>query len=602
MTFVLIDDNSGPGGGAMLFEAPAEIVVARAAEEVDEALARIEAAVREGAWAAGYFAYELGYLMEPRLRACLDESSSDPLIWMGLFDRPRTLGPAETSGWLTARRTGAYCVSGLSYELDERTYERAFKTTQRLIAEGDIYQLNYTFQARFHLDGDPVALYCALRKGQRVPYGALIDTGEGHVLSLSPELFLELADGRMRSRPMKGTAPRAPLAAEDEAIGCWLCTDAKSRAENLMIVDLMRNDLGRIAKLGSVRVSDLFTRETFRTLHQMTSGIEADLADGTGLAELMRAVFPAGSVTGAPKLRAMEIIHDLEARPRGVYTGAIGLISPERGGRFGMRLNVGIRTITLNPDGRGQAGIGSGLVHDSECAAEYRECLLKLRYLTDPGPTFELIETMLWEAASGFALLDRHMSRLAQSARYFGFAFDEARCRAALDEAVHRPEAAALMVRLLLAEDGGLAVTAKPFAPPGPEACMRYVFSAERLDPEDLFLYHKTTRRALYDREHERASATWGADEVVFLNKRGELGEGSRTNLFIKRGDVLLTPPLSAGILPGTLRAELLDTGRAVERKLWPEDLETAEAVYLGNSVRGLIRAEPLHVECAAGL
>ena len=602
MTFVLIDDNSGPDGGAMLFEAPSEIVVARTAGEVDDALGRIEAAVRAGAWAAGYFAYELGYLMEPRLHRHLDDWSSDPLIWMGLFDRPRVLDPAKTNGWLAARRTGPYSVSGLRYGIDERAYERVFKATQRLIAEGDIYQLNYTFRARFRLDGDPVALFCALRKGQRVPYGAFIDTGEGHILSLSPELFLELADGHVRTRPMKGTAPRAPLPPEDEAIGRWLCADTKSRAENLMIVDLMRNDLGRVAKLGSVRVSDLFTLETFRTLHQMTSGIEADLTEGTDLAGLMRAVFPAGSVTGAPKLRAMEIIRDLEAEPRGVYTGAIGLLRPEPGGRFGMRLNVGIRTIQLGPDGSGEAGIGSGLVHDSNCAAEYRECLLKLRYLTDPLPVFELIETLLWEAASGFALLDRHLARLESSARYFGFNFDEGQLRSKLDQAVRRSKSAALMVRLLLAEDGSVTVTAKPFAPPGPDARMRYVFSAERVDPDDVFYYHKTTRRALYESEHARASATWSADEVVFLNSRGELAEGSRTNLFIEQGGVLLTPPVSAGILPGTLRAELIDAGRAVERRLWPEDLERAEVVYLGNSVRGLIRAEPLHVECAAGL
>jgi para-aminobenzoate synthetase / 4-amino-4-deoxychorismate lyase len=357
-----------------------------------------------------------------------------------------------------------------------------------------------------------------------------------------------------------------------------------------MIVDLMRNDLGRIADLGSVSVTDLFTVETFKTLHQMTSGVRAVLKGDVALDDLLRAIFPPGSVTGAPKIRAMELIRALETDPRGVYCGAIGYFAPDGRSLF----NVAIRTAVIDRNGAGQMGIGSGVVADSDGSKEYAECLLKMKFLTDPVRRFELIETMLYDGSKGFWLLDGHITRLAASASYFGFVFDEARIRAELQAAVTSKEKERLRVRLLLDEDGKITVTATPQPPQPSDAVMRYVVSDTRLNSGDLFLYHKTTRREVYDREWTHFSESLGADEVIYLNERGELAEGSRTSIFIKRDGTLVTPPLSAGVLPGVLRQSLVNDGRAQEALLTLEDLNQASEMYLGNSVRGLVKALPL--------
>jgi para-aminobenzoate synthetase/4-amino-4-deoxychorismate lyase len=368
-----------------------------------------------------------------------------------------------------------------------------------------------------------------------------------------------------------------------------LATDVKQRAENLMIVDLMRNDIGRIAEIGSVSVTDLFTVETFQTLHQMTSGVRATLKEGVGMADLLKGIFPPGSVTGAPKIRAMELIRALQTEPRGVYCGAVGHISPKGRALF----NVAIRTAVVFRDAAGEMGIGSGIVADSQGPKEYAECLLKMKFLTDPVKRFDLIETMLYDPAGGFALLERHIDRLKTSARYFAFACDEGAVRRALADAVEG-KAERSRVRLLLSESGAVTVTTTPLPPPDPDAVMRLAVSDTRLNSADIFLFHKTTRRELYDKEWQHYAERLGADEVVYLNERGELAEGSRTTIFLERGGRLLTPAIASGLLPGTLRAELIAEGRAVEAVLTLEDLKSADAVYLGNSVRGLVRAVPL--------
>jgi para-aminobenzoate synthetase/4-amino-4-deoxychorismate lyase len=336
-----------------------------------------------------------------------------------------------------------------------------------------------------------------------------------------------------------------------------------------------------------VEVTDLFTVETYKTLHQMTSGVLATLNEDVGTADLLRAIFPPGSIIGAPKIRAQELIRELETEPRGVYCGAIGHISPQGQVLF----NVAIRTAVIFRNADGEMGIGSGVVFDSVGPKEYAECLLKMKFLTDPVKRFDLIETLLHDPREGYVLLDRHLQRLQRSARYFAFPFDESKVRQALGDAVHGAEGFA-RVRLLLKEDGDVTVTSTPLPPPDARAVMRFAVSDTRVDSSDLFLFHKTTRRELYDREWQEYAERVGSDEVIYLNERGELTEGSRTTIFIERDGVLLTPPLSAGLLPGTLRAELLADGRAREAVLMPSDLEAADAVYLGNSVRGLLRAQ----------
>jgi para-aminobenzoate synthetase/4-amino-4-deoxychorismate lyase len=586
---VLLHDTLNPAGENLLFTAPREVLVAHNAADALTALARLEAAGCEGLWAAGYLAYELGFVFEERLVDLLPAHSEAPLLWLGLYEAPQRLSAAEVEHYLsdiagTRQGQALDIVPGLDLE----PYRAAFERVERLIAAGDTYQVNLTFKARFRLEGDPVALYRDLVAKQPVAYGALINTGAQWVLSRSPELFVASRGGTLSARPMKGTLKRGRTIAEDAAGRAALAADEKNRAENLMIVDLLRNDLGRIAEIGSVKVTDLFTVETYRTLHTMTSGITAQRRPGVSTSDLLANLFPCGSITGAPKLRAMEIIHAVEAGPRGLYTGSIGYFAPDDD----LVLNVAIRTAVINTDKNGEIGIGGGIVADSTADDEYREALLKMAFFTDPAAPVTLIETMLWERQTGFVLLDRHLDRMADSARYFGLTLDRAAILVLL--ASQSFSADRMRVRLTL-DASGPAVTAVEL-PPNP-AVFRFVIAAERLDSQSLWLAHKTTNRAFYDEPRQRAHVAYGVDEVVFLNERDELAEGSITNLFVERGGVLLTPPLSAGLLPGTLRAELIATGRAVERPLTLADLESAEAIWLGNSVRGLIRAEWIRIQ-----
>lgn len=588
--FVLLDNSTSLEAVSQLFEHPAEIIRADGPEEVDAALAALTSGLERGLHAAGFFSYELGYLLEPRLASLLPERRKMPLLWFGLYTSPRELMGSEVQEWLNQEAIGNPTLGELAHSWDSASYLKRFEQVQNNIKSGDIYQLNLTFKAKFNLQGSPLALYRDLRLKQRVAYAGIVDTGDVTILSASPELFIK-QDGRViETRPMKGTAPRAGTLDADSEVRAALSKDVKNRAENLMIVDLMRNDLGRISDPGSVSVTDLFTVETFKTLHQMTSGVRAELKPGIGLVDVLKAIFPPGSITGAPKIRAMELIRELETEPRGVYCGAIGRFSPDGTAL----LNVAIRTTVIDRKGAGEMGIGSGIVADSDGVKEYAECLLKMKFLTDPVRRFELIETMLHEPEKGIWLRGYHLARLAASAAYFGFVFDASKVHNAIEAAISGNTNERLRVRLLLDEDGGVTVTTAPQPAAPADAVMRYVVSDSRLNSSDLFLYHKTTRRELYDREWKHYADTLGADEVIYLNEVGELAEGSRTSIFIARDGKLLTPRLAAGVLPGTLRAALLDEGRAEEARLTIQDLNGAAEIYLGNSVRGLVRAEPL--------
>jgi para-aminobenzoate synthetase/4-amino-4-deoxychorismate lyase len=593
--YVLLDDSLTPGGRSLLYTEPERVISASSPDEVDAALDEISAGLERGLHAAGYFAYELGYCLEPKLKDLLPADRRVPLFWIGLFRAPRALDDATTRAWLETHGGAERAkISDLTLSWTREQYISAFDKVEDYIAAGDVYQINLTFKYRFAFEGDPVALYAALRRKQRVTYGALIHTGDRNVLSLSPELFFRREAKHMSTRPMKGTAPRGRTPREDARLKTWLAMDEKQRAENLMIVDLLRNDLGRVAKIGSVEVTDLFTVETYRSVHQMTSGVSAELRSDMGLKDMLRALFPCGSVTGAPKVRAMEIIHELEAEPRGIYTGAIGHIAPSGDAQF----NVAIRTVVLDANG-GEMGIGSGIVVDSKADAEFEECLLKAQFLTRPDAPFSLIETIRYERGKGLHLLERHLARLQSSAAYFGYPFSREAVIAALEAEGARVESPVAMVRLLLAEDGAITVTSTPIELPSKGTVWRFVIADQRLDEKDPLFYHKTTRRQFFEREMERHKATTGCDEVVFLNNKGELTEGTRTNLFIEIDGRLFTPALTCGLLPGTLREELLDLPRAAasEAVLTPQDLLDADRIYLGNSVRGLVRAELIGAE-----
>ena len=596
--YVLLDDSLTPGGRSLLYTAPVEIVTANAPGEIEAGLDAISAGLARGLYAAGFFSYELGYCLEPKLRDLLPERRDVPLFWIGLFAAPQPLDDAGTRAWLEANGgLGRAHISALKLSCSRAAYDQAFGKVLDYIAAGDVYQINLTLKYHFAFAGDPMALYAALRRKQRVAYGALIATPDLGVLSLSPELFFRREGKHMATRPMKGTAPRGRTPREDARLKTWLAVDEKQRAENLMIVDLLRNDLGRVAKIGSVEVTDLFTVETYRSVHQMTSGIRAELRADMGLKDMLRSLFPCGSVTGAPKVRAMEIISELEAAPRGIYTGAIGHIEPNGDAQF----NVAIRTVVLSGQ-NGEMGIGSGVVADSKADNEFEECLLKAHFLTKIDAPFELIETLRFERETGFHLLERHLARLQSSAVHFGYPFSREAVLAFLNAEAGRVTSPFALVRLLLAEDGALTVTSSPIELPAQRTIWRFVISDQRVDEKDPLFFHKTTRREFYDREMERQKTATGCDEVVFLNKKGELTEGTRTTLFLELDGRLFTPALTCGLLPGTLREELLDLPRAAasEAIITLEELASADRIYLGNSVRGLIRAELIHANAGA--
>jgi len=591
----LILDDAAPGR-LTAFWRPLAVIRADGPEEVAAALAAMEQARASGHFVAGYFSYELGYVLEPRLRPLLPRRRAVPLLWFGVFGDPERLeGEDAFDAWCEGR---AY-AGPLRHEWDEAAYGARFVRVRAFIAAGDFYQTNLSFRSRFAFAGDPLALYRALRARSAARHGAYVDDGERQILSLSPELFFDLdADGAIAAKPMKGTAPRGGDAVADVLARETLAGSPKDRAENLMIVDLLRNDLGRIAEVGSVHVRDLFTVETYPTVHQMVSTVAAELRPGTGIAAVVRALFPCGSVTGAPKIRAMEAIAELEASRRGVYCGAIGHFAPDGSARF----NVAIRTLTIAGD-RGELGIGGAVVQDSVLAGEYAECLLKARYYEAARRPLELVETLRWSPAEGLVRLDRHLARMARSADCLGIPFNEARARESLISALPPPcgevgppeprsgEGGAgggpLRLRLSLSESGDFACTAA--ALPEGKAPWTYAISPVRVSSHDALARHKTNWRELYESEFARLTQALGCDEVIFLNERGEVAEGSRTSVFVERDGCLLTPPLAAGCLDGVLRRELLETGRCAEATLRPENLRGA--VYLGNSLRGLIAA-----------
>jgi para-aminobenzoate synthetase/4-amino-4-deoxychorismate lyase len=572
---VILDDATPGRERLKRFGGFVRVVRADTPDEVPAALAALSGAVAGGHYAAGYFSYELGYLLEPRLAGLLPPARRVPLLWFGIFRDCEAVGPDA----LQAR--GRAYAGPLRHEWDAAAYRAQFDRVREWIAAGDLYQANLSFRSRFPFAGDAMALYLALRERAGAAHCAYIDDGQRQILSLSPELFFDLSrDGALTARPVKGTAARAKDASADAAARAHLAASAKDRAENLMIVDLLRNDLGRIAEVGSVAATDLFAIETYPTLHQMVSTVTARLKQGTEIADVVRALFPCGSVTGAPKIRAMEVIHELEQSPRGVYCGAVGHFAPDGSANF----NVAIRTLTIEGD-KGELGIGGAVVHDSLATAEYAECLLKARYYDAARKPFELIETLRYEPHKGFVRAERHLARMKASAEFFHIPFDDSAAWRSLNNATADAKEN-LRVRLTLNESGEFARTAAPLGQSAQE--WTYAISEKRIDSADVLLRHKTNWRELYESEY----AALGADEVIFLNERGEITEGSRTNVFAQICGRLLTPPLSSGVLNGCLRAEMLAEYDCEVSTIMLDDLARADAIFLGNSLRGLIRAK----------
>lgn len=543
----------------------------------------IDNASDNGQWFALACDYELGACFEPKTPRL---ESSRPLLRGWVFSRAQRLDPEEVNAFLSgylsnlAEHQRVAGVAEITPGLDQRDYMEKVDRVRRWITDGDCYQINLTFPMVFRYFGHPVALYAALRRRQPVRYGACVVAPAETVLSFSPELFFERTAGRVVTRPMKGTAPRGSSSEEDQRNRQALLSSAKERAENIMIVDLLRNDLGRLARAGAVQVDSLCEAEAYPTLWQVVSTVSADLPDAH-LGEIFRALFPCGSITGAPKIRAMQCIAELEGAPRGLYTGAVGWVAPGGDCRF----NVAIRTLEFDAKGHGRIGVGSGIVIDAEPEREYAECLLKARFLTGLDPGFELIETLRLELGE-YPLLPLHLQRLRDSAKCLGFSCPEEIGDALLAHAeqngrgVHR-------VRLALSHAGAWSISSAELADDA--AAKSAIISEDVLDPDDYLLRHKTTARSRYDRALQALAKRPDVFDAIFLNSRGEVCEGARSNVFVERSGVLITPPLECGLLPGVLRRFLLDSGRAIEQVLVVEDLLGDDRVYLGNALRGLV-------------
>jgi len=577
--WILFDDAREGGAAPRLYREPAQIIVADELDEVIPALERIRSGLRTGSHAAGYLAYEAGHAFEPKLKASF-RPAYGPLLCFGLFEGFEVpdisvLLPSPDSAFI-----------GLpSPRISQGHYESAVSTVHEHLFAGDFYQANLTFGCDVAVAGAPLALYSRLRQSARAGWGGVILHDDRAIISLSPEQFFTLHRGVVEARPMKGTAPRRNVEAADRAEATELAADEKQRAENLMIVDLMRNDLARISIPGSVEVPNLFTVESYPTVHQMVSRITALLRTECDAIDIIRTIFPCGSVTGAPKIAAIEALGKLEPEPRGAYTGSMGWIEPHRNGDSGdAAFNVMIRTLEWHrPSAKARLGLGSGLVVDSNPSNEWAECLLKGDFVRREGQDFDLIETMRFDPSEGIVDLDRHLDRMRNSAADLDFRFDRHAARNELQAATFGRKQRA-MVRLLLSRSGAMAIQAKPYDDPE-ELPVRVAVRPLPVDPSDFRLRYKTTDRRFLDLARQREDAY----ETVFVDPDGQLTEGSRTSIFVERDGKLLTPPLSRGLMPGILRAKLIEEGKAEEAELTPADL--TQGFYIGNVVRGLIPA-----------
>jgi para-aminobenzoate synthetase / 4-amino-4-deoxychorismate lyase len=576
------DDLTGREPSFRLVD-PVGILEASSPNEVAGVLDAAEAAAARGLWAAGFVAYEaapgLDPALEVRARDRDDAFARLPLAWFAMFEgREDTLLP-EPQDDPEPPHPEAWRPS-----VDRATFDRAIATIREHIAAGDTYQVNHTLRLRSELRGDERGLYRDLCFAQRGAFSAYLNLGRYRVLSASPELFLRTDGAEIVTRPMKGTAPRGRWPAEDDEIAARLRGSVKDRAENAMIVDLLRNDLGRVARPGTVSWSDVFDLERYETVWQLTSTVRAERRPGSTLADVFRAVFPSGSVTGAPKVRTMGIIAELEDAPRGVYCGTVGYLAPPSSGLPSARFNVPIRTVTVDAEtGIAEYGVGGGITWDSRAAGEYEEVVAKARVLTERRPRFELFETLRHDPGHGLLHVDPHVARIRGSAAYFGFQLDTDAVAEALARAAAGLGDRSGRVRVAVDRTGRVTASSSPLAP-GPDVVRIAVDTVDPVDPTDPMLFHKTTRRRRYDDALARHP---DADDVVLTNTRGELTESTIANVIARIDGAWITPPLGSGLLPGVGRGIALEERWVREGVLRAEDLAGADEIALISDVRG---------------
>jgi len=553
--------------GWFSFSRPVREYVAHTPEHVLKVLRKVDSAAKRGSHCVGYVSYEAAPAFDPSLRT---HKAEIPCAWFREYAKRESLDDLP-------QPSGTHSLEFDRAGMGRAHYVRAIKRIKNLLKAGATYQVNFTFPLHFRFAGDPFDLFCQLHRNQDSDHSVYIDTGSFVISSVSPELFFTQHGNRVETRPMKGTSPRMPDFDSDMRAEKELLRSGKNAAENVMIVDMIRNDLGRICEPGSVKVGKLFEVERYPTVFQATSSVSGN--SDAALPELFRALFPCASVTGAPKVETMKIIRMLEPVARGIYTGAIGFVAKDR-----ISFNVGIRTLLIEQTGRAVYGVGSGVVWESDADDEYDECLAKAKVLEEKSRDFQLLETMLWRRRCGFALLDEHLARMRRSAEYFGFAFQPTQIRQRLERGAGK-YGDRMRVRLLLSKNGKCQIEAVTI-PESSSSLWRVGISRVRAKSSDRFLYHKTTNRSFYE---SALSDHTELDDVLLFNERGELTESCKANVVVVLKGDHYTPPVSAGLLAGTYRQSLLSAGKISERVLRMKDLRAADEVYLVNSVRGKI-------------
>ncbi|MGG0718503.1 aminodeoxychorismate synthase component I [Robertmurraya massiliosenegalensis] len=552
---------------------PEKIITTQLIEEVLPCLRKVEEAVEQGYYAAGFLTYESAPAFDSAFK--VKKGSKMPLLWFAIFTEPKDE---------TLNASGLYQNSSWKPSVDREQYNGAIHSIKNEIEQGNTYQTNYTIRLQSEFNGDDIAFFNRLKKAQSSNYCAYVNTGEHTILSASPELFFHMKDRKLTTRPMKGTVKRGRTFSEDIERREWLRNSEKNRAENVMIVDLLRNDLGIISEPATVKVESLFDIERYPTVHQMTSTITSTISEEASIVDVFKALFPCGSITGAPKIKTMEIIAELEDEPREVYCGAIGYITPDKEAIF----NVPIRTVWMEQEtGMATYGVGGGITWDSTTTGEYNEVVAKAGLLQEERAEFQLLETMLLEKGSIF-LLEEHLQRLSNSASYFGYPDPRESLRNDLLELAGEKSSGKWRVRLLFSETGEWTIECYPFE--NTDRLVRPVVLAdEPVNSSSPFLFHKTTNRAIYTHFQKRFPDVF---DVLLWNETGEITEFTNGNIILDIDGKLLTPSVESGLLAGTFRGQLIEKGIIEERTLTKDDLKTATKAWFINSVREWVVVE----------
>lgn len=591
-SFILLDDRKSDTveKKSLYFTQPIAEILCKHPDQLTACIEKIEYLRQKGYYLAGFVSYEASYFLQVSVIKDYVHSADFPLLHFQAFADCQRLTQLEVEQVLNAF-TEEYVDESFAYNLSlntlEKEYEQNIQKIKQHLLDGDTYQVNYTGKYTFDVQGNPIKLYQALRERQKVQYGALLHFKEYQILSLSPELFFSKQGDQVTVKPMKGSMPRSIEPTQDRKNREALTNDPKLISENIIIVDLLRNDLSSMSHPGSVAVSSLLDVETYETIHQMTSTIHSKVNTDTSFGSFLNHLFPCGSITGAPKKRTMQIIRECEKEARNIYTGAIGYITPENN----MCFNVAIRTLLLQ-NNKGELGIGGGIIHDSNAQDEYQEVLFKAKFFTEMDAPFNLLESMKYDAKDGIVLFEKHLERLKKSALFFNFMFDEKAIRCLVQEVTTTlPTESIYKIRLTLSKHGTLNIDYTNIdALTTPKTRVITLYSCERTQKENILLQHKTTdssTRRFYNNVFSTLSDNYY--DVIFMNQDGFITESTRANIFIQREGKILTPAIHCGLLPGVMRQKLLEENTSIEQTcLTPMDLHQADKIWLTNSVRGI--------------